>query len=949
MHLIYLRPRPRAVLSFCLLTGLVLTLSTQPSADTTTTIDFDPPTFTNGQRLGTINDVTFEGSPIVFVPSGITTFTPPHALRTSLDCESALCTNNANELVMRFVKGINNLSIRVGTESPPTNWCIPEGTTCPTYARLVGYDTNNTAIADSDDILLSDSVKGFAVPVTTTLQISSAWAGIRTAKIFVGKNLRDASHLGNPRRVQIDHLEYSIPDVPPPPPPSPTPPTISLVSPVPNAQFSFPYQIAVRGNVMAPGRLFAFCHVTNGLHTPSSSDCTETNLVDANGNFSYAVKPNELIPNVNTIRFVAYDLAGQLGQAQVPIRVGQAPAPQIVILGPLRQVAEKVDPVTSGIITAPGGLTTFCLQINNAATPSVNECNQKNLRASVDPQGFFRNVALEPGELRLGENTLHAFAYDQWGSLGTASYTFSMPTDLRITAIEITQGIQVRDLPQHLNQTAIYRGVRLVKGRKTVARVFANATATGTYDVVPMRLEGLVQRNGRVLSLGTIQPMNRPQLKAGGADTTWNERGQANSAYIFVLPTSWTQLEPLTVVATLNGSNLYGAIPECTGCDLNNQFTLKNIEFQTPTSIIISPVQIMWTHSSGATRLPPPPGIVMNIVNAVAPLAYFGLEVDPYYKTVDITDLLTNDFCDGTCEDGVLGRVASLEIYDEDAIGYRIGIAGGLDIGLERHVFFPRPFVIMDPVAIVSPFRPLGTVAHEFFHQLAYFHAGGSCPDVTLYVNWPPDDRGVIEGIGMDTRPLSGPTYDTFRILAGGAAGHPAEYFDLMSYCGMESTSWISVQNWEKFGGALPNGALPTDLAIPGRSEAIIVTSGSKRDAQAATDTLHIMAVAKPDGPANIISVRKGLGWIDPVATQSRYHIVVRDQASNIVSDTAVTPAATIRHHDNSVSLSAEVKAKGAAKIEIVRNGAVIARRQRSSGSPQVVMVSPVEGTSNRR
>jgi hypothetical protein len=941
------------IFSFALLTWLTLNVVGSAWADTVKTIEFDPPNFTNGQVVTTVNDVTFEGSPVVFIPAGVATFTAPQALGASQWCESEQCNNNANRLVMHFAKGINKLTVRIGTDWAPASWCFPEATTCPTYARLVGYDANDNAIADSNDVLLTDVNIGFAVPITTVLQIAHPGAGIRTARIFVGSNLRNSQHNGNPTRVQIDDVVYSIPDVPPPPAPLPSPPKITINSPVANSSFPFPYQIVVTGNVIVPGGLFAFCHALNGTAAPPSNSCVETNLVDAGGNFTFTVKQNELIPNANTIRLFAYDLSGQMGQAQVQMNVGKPPAPQIVFYGPVRQVATGVSPVTLGYINAPGGLTAFCLSLNNDAVPSVNDCLQKNLKNVVDQQGFFKDVPLNSNDLKLGENTLHGFVYDQWGSLGKASYTFNMPTDLRVTAIEVTQGIQVKDLPPSSSGMAVYRGVHLVKGRKTIARVFANSTATGSYQLVPARLEGKIQRNGVTQSLGTIRPYNEPVLTAGGAVPSWSDRANPNGAYIFVLPQDWTWSGTLTLTASVNTQGPPPTVPECNGCLGNNEFTLTGIEFRDQPSIIISPVELTWTDSSGNEHRPPTPGKVLDVINAVAPVPYFGLEIRPYAGSIDITDVLTNvsaapsvSACDSMCSDRILDRIANFEI--RNLPGYTIGIVESIDTGLERGVaYFRAPFgIALEPIAYITTVRPLTIGAHEFFHQLAYFHAGGSCPNVDLWVDWPPDNRGVVEGIGLDMRPFSGPTFDTFRVIAGGAPGQRAEYYDFMSYCAGsdEMSAWISVRNWEAFGGPFPNGVAPTDKVVWGQST-LTISTAAYHPAEPASDTLRIMATANLDGSAAITSVRKGVGGVDTIHTDSPYHIVVRDQSGNVVSNTPVTPIATFRHHDKSVCLSAEVRAKEGVAVEIQHDGQVVAQRKRSSKSPNVVMVKPAQGT----
>ena len=123
------------------------------------------------------------------------------------------------------------------------------------------------------------------------------------------------------------------------------------------------------------------------------------------------------------------------------------------------------------------------------------------------------------------------------------------------------------------------------------------------------------------------------------------------------------------------------------------------------------------------------------------PLPEGGLIVSPYVGTIDITDLVNSNTCDDDCERNILNRLALFSFWGNS--GYTIGVAGGLNIGLEQ--LFPdyRTFLTGDivPIAVVSQERPLTSVTHEFYHQLNYYHAGLSCPPGWPTISWPPDDR----------------------------------------------------------------------------------------------------------------------------------------------------------------------------------------------------------------
>ena len=96
--------------------------------------------------------------------------------------------------------------------------------------------------------------------------------------------------------------------------------------------------------------------------------------------------------------------------------------------------------------------------------------------------------------------------------------------------------------------------------------------------------------------------------------------------------------------------------------------------------------------------------------------------------------------------------------------------------------------------------RPITAVAHELNHALGRPHAGTdpACyPDSKqLGEPWPGSMRGHLDGIGLDTRPRSGAARGPYAIRAPGPVGSPTELYDLMSYCGGESNTWISVKGW---------------------------------------------------------------------------------------------------------------------------------------------------------
>src|SRR5689334_9828809 len=96
------------------------------SCAATTVIDFDPPSFSSGQVVGTVGGVTFDGSPIVFTPTNIPTYTFPNALRSAAPCNDFLCSGGGNQLTMRFEQSVSMVSLRAGSDESTVQYCFPE-------------------------------------------------------------------------------------------------------------------------------------------------------------------------------------------------------------------------------------------------------------------------------------------------------------------------------------------------------------------------------------------------------------------------------------------------------------------------------------------------------------------------------------------------------------------------------------------------------------------------------------------------------------------------------------------------------------------------------------------------------------------------------------------------------------------------------------------------------
>jgi hypothetical protein len=241
--------------------------------------------------------------------------------------------------------------------------------------------------------------------------------------------------------------------------------------------------------------------------------------------------------------------------------------------------------------------------------------------------------------------------------------------DLRVTGIEVTQGIQAQHTPCASNaQCAVvpslprlspsnpaapvpYQGVRLVRSKKTVARVFTNTTQLAGVDDVGIVLRGF--RDGKELP---GSPLVRERNLAYGVfpHVTWTERTHPKGGEAFVLPPSWTAGN-LTLQAELREPLRFlgHGSAECVeaGCQANNRFRMTGIPFVSTGYIDLATVR-MWyrgevarcaaeAENEAAARYCPAPWKALEKPSRLLPLQENGYNFDPvsYYGSVEITDL----------------------------------------------------------------------------------------------------------------------------------------------------------------------------------------------------------------------------------------------------------------------------------------------------------------------
>jgi hypothetical protein len=503
-----------------------------------------------------------------------------------------------------------------------------------------------------------------------------------------------------------------------------------------------------------------------------------------------------------------------------------------------------------------------------------------------------------------------------------------------------------------------YGGVELVAGRKTVARVFATVRSPfgGTVGNVPAVLYGA--KNGKALPDSPLSPDDGTKTLSYSElpYTTCAERANPKGGYTFTLPESWTHGKVKLTAAVIPQQTIFGPGAECGSatCAANDSLTLSEVSFTPLSYITVTPVRMTFYVNEKQVN-PPDPATVFNLARYVTPgTVYFGDgSGDTWYAgVVDISDEVFDEDLSKNTKDA--NREQCSEILDElkdwaddnphgdETVGVFVsstavcpGTSDGGSNLLDGHEAF----------SVVAANRPLTSVAHEMFHGMGRVHAskgcGGNSNDQTGE-NWPPDERGQIHGIGLDTRAGSGGPYRVLLpapLVKNNPYKQPAEWIDFMSYCWSSDPGngiagynvWISDGGWNATFDGLKRfqkdvGRLPSAARRP-----------------AAGVTLRVTALASAAG-VRILTVKPGTGK-RLRGGPSPYRLIVRDGAGQVVSDTTMV-AAPVHAHDGAPTtlLKAEVTGTGAASLEIVAGGGVVARLRRSPSAPEVKLLAPRAG-----
>ena len=583
-----------------------------------------------------------------------------------------------------------------------------------------------------------------------------------------------------------------------------------------------------------------------------------------------------------------------------------------------------------------------------------------------------------------GPHTYYVTVFDFDGNSATAVAVSNINgdfSDLRVQAMEVTQGIQQRAYPS--TQSTVVRERTAVciwsPARRRSFRVFANlvpnpctASAYPANVRLLWKFEGEPDFDGHDPLYAEGGTTNLVQAEGVSID----QRADSKTSFVFTLPAFEPERDALgfehdTVVDLRTSLHWWGTAPrECTGCLANNTMTLTGVRFRPSPDRLIRPVELIWTDDAGNVRRPQrTPRQVLGIYEKLTPIDRAA--ITPYRATIDVTsdinavrqgrplDALLGTDDEKRLMDRLMDRVTGAQADDFWAGGgplnflepeYEPGFVGVV-AGLEpfRKWEAPKMFCCAPLLAFGIPVRPvwkgitvidedddrISTIAHEQMHQDGFFHAAPACGvDGGCVVSWPPDQRGQIQGIGIDTAGTLG----RYTVFAPGASGGPAEVVDLMSYC--NAPRWISVRNWEAYGTFSPisvPGGLPSVCREP-------PSEGGTRTVQSALEatpvegpTLRIYARVTQAGDVEIVDLVRGGGFGQIVMPgEDLGYVLVLYDASDQVRATLPAPVfwSDAYSSDYVGYIDAEVMATDVDRIEILQGTTVKAIRQRSANAP---------------
>jgi hypothetical protein len=555
----------------------------------------------------------------------------------------------------------------------------------------------------------------------------------------------------------------------------------------------------------------------------------------------------------------------------------------------------------------------------------------------------------------------------------SASLSVTGSYDAQIVGIEVTQGIQPYDLPQrdpaNPNAPVSYNqngraGVPLAQGGTTVARVFttlrspATAPVPGTNVVLYGYRLGPPGTDPIPLPGSPLQSVNfdysSPTVVSDTVTDDLRSEKTKNGTAWFVLPNDpkfvneWA-MGTIMLRAEISQPLSFTPPTAFDCCSDNNQFTLTDIAFTPTRDFWVAPFRL---DVQGMTV--DPPSLVFDGLKTVTPVSKQQFHAFGWDGIIDITDIwnqtkkacgfLGLDSCDEDDVgrgDSAAARVRSMadDLNYTDSSDFVVGVFPEDDSTEQRMRAVTNractgPFWDCDALSVSvvqHKDRPLSSVAHEVGHLMGREHASAACgggANGQVGEDWPPDQQGFLQGVGVDLR--------TNAVLFPPRDG-TNPYYDFMSYCGTNGSGdpdhWISVKGWNEEMAVLAAGQ-PGEIKLPFLKK----PADTIRPLQAAPAIMIVRAIAHQDGYIEIVKVGPG-NPAHPVAPDpaSPYHLVAKDSDGNVLFDEGMKVDDIHIHGAAEDSfLTVTAPADGIASVEIVKDSQTVAMKAASANLPVV-------------
>lgn len=804
---------------------------------------------------------------------------------------------------------------------------------------LTVYNAHGTALAKRTATVGSDATTLMAITTTTEEIAYFAVQGpiaISTA-------------------IEIDDLSFEVPSVPPPPQIGVE--ALPYVSGAQTQTVSVPVSVQRFNGANSPVNL-----AVTGL--PSGVTLTGGSVIAAGSdttNLTFAIAADAPAGSA-TYRITATSA----GVSEAATATGSFSVLQALGLtlgaGDQTQQTITLGPCSNGLVTITG-----LQEIGGAGTLT--------LTSSGNTSGL--TAKLGSGSISRGQSVSLSFASNGSGGAGEAVYTItetdgavpsaSVTVAVQRSAPTTTQGVYVTqgtqpDFGQLVpsGSGGSYAGVTLVAGKTTVVRVYGDAAGS------PAGLHGAVAllygySHGKPLPDSPLSPDYGPatlaDAHAHNEIVSDSELEGESNAYTFTLPESWTSggLVPRPgtsvgfyypsgqTIQLVGETEPYPGAGQIASCHTSNQFTLNNIAFQQVGFNYVADLNPIDMIENG--KRPPAAETVFADTEAITPLPNGELGIIGYFGSADISSI-TNSH-----ESAEEKNEEVLSVLEEDYghTAHAVGVTSGAAYGLTNSV--PG-----NDSVVQGEERPLTSVGHEVMHQYGLVHAsscnGGGANGQTAEA-WPPDERGELDGIGLNT------TSEPYDFIANGLNGYVAAY-DLMSYCAQvgrgDPNDWISPRNWSRlieiFGVNPTAGASSRAVAASG-SHAHARAGGASgedplaADAQLNTGLLRVIGFANSKTGLRITSVGPMVvGDVNRGSSDPAYTLTSTSAGGQALSSVPMY-ATSGGHVDNGgaiTQLTAEIPSANANAVAISLDGKALASRTRPAHAPVVRVLSPGAG-----